>query len=244
MDTRVNGYVETLKLMKTGLPGDVLRGAYITGPYTLAGLVMGADEAAMATITAPDDLQRLVDVASDQIQSYVRMLIAAGAQVITVLEPTAVMLGPQQFRAFSTAYVSRIAHLARASGAQTVYHTCGDTMHLVEAMVDAGVDGLSLDAPQAGVDLAAAAERTPADVVVMGNLDPTGTLLRGTPGEVQREVKELQSRMAPYPNFILSTGCDLPQETPLENVDAFMAAGRDPIAAPARFDVAVPVPAD
>ena len=27
-------------------------------------------------------------------------------------------------------------------------------------------------------------------------------------------------------NFILSTGCDLPQETPLENIRAFMDVGR------------------
>jgi uroporphyrinogen decarboxylase len=33
-------------------------------------------------------------------------------------------------------------------------------------------------------------------------------------------------RMDPYPNFILSTGCDLPQETPLENIRAFMETGR------------------
>ena len=32
--------------------------------------------------------------------------------------------------------------------------------------------------------------------------------------------------MEPYPNFVLSTGCDLPQETPRENIQAFMDAGR------------------
>ena len=31
--------------------------------------------------------------------------------------------------------------------------------------------------------------------------------------------------MAPYPNFILSTACDLPAETPLENIHALMAQG-------------------
>jgi uroporphyrinogen-III decarboxylase len=30
-----------------------------------------------------------------------------------------------------------------------------------------------------------------------------------------------------HSNFILSSGCDLPPEVPLENVAAFMAAGRE-----------------
>jgi len=38
-DTRVYGYVETVRLMKE-LPQDILHGAYVTGPYTLAGLLM------------------------------------------------------------------------------------------------------------------------------------------------------------------------------------------------------------
>jgi uroporphyrinogen-III decarboxylase len=30
--------------------------------------------------------------------------------------------------------------------------------------------------------------------------------------------------MAKYPNFILSTGCDVPAEAPFENIQAFMSA--------------------
>jgi uroporphyrinogen decarboxylase len=48
----------------------------------------------------------------------------------------------------------------------------------------------------------------------------------GTPEDVRREVERLRKEMEPYPNFILSTGCDLPQETPRENIQAFMDAGR------------------
>jgi len=38
---------------------------------------------------------------------------------------------------------------------------------------------------------------------------------------------ELMDAMKPYPNFILSTGCDLPQEIPVDNIEAFMKAGRE-----------------
>jgi uroporphyrinogen-III decarboxylase len=33
--------------------------------------------------------------------------------------------------------------------------------------------------------------------------------------------------MKPHPNFILATGCNLPPDTPLKNISAFMEAARN-----------------
>lgn len=225
-DTRLLGYVETLKLMSIGLPSSMLKGAYVTGPYSLAALLMGTDDAAMATVLQPDDLHELCQFTTEKIQEYVRLLIAAGAQAICVLEPSAVMLGPDQFSAFSAKYVRHIIESCKYTGVATIYHTCGNTMHLVDKMVETGVDAVSLDSPDVGVDLPTVAQSVSPDVVIMGNICPTGTLINGTPAEVAAEVTDLLDRMADYPNFVLSTGCDLPQETPHENIMAFMQAGR------------------
>ena len=48
----------------------------------------------------------------------------------------------------------------------------------------------------------------------------------GTPEDVRRETRALLESMRAVPNFVLSTGCDLPQETPVENIRAFMDVGR------------------
>jgi uroporphyrinogen decarboxylase len=226
-DTRLLGYIETLKLMSIGLPGSLLRGAYVIGPYSLAALMMGADEAAMSTVLKSNDLDVLCEFATKRIQQYVHLLISSGAQVVCILEPTAVMLGPDLFEQFSARYVQQINNSCRHTGVATVYHVCGNTMHLIAKMAESGVDALSLDSQVAGVDLPAVAEQVPEDVVVIGNINPTGAILTGTPEMVEAEVLELLKIMDPYSNFILSTGCDLPQETPLENIDAFMRAGRN-----------------
>lgn len=225
-DSRLLGYVETVKLMSIGLADKILKGAYVTGPYSLSALLMGADEAAMATVLRPDELHAVCRFTTERIQKYVRMLISAGAQVLCVLEPSAVMLGPDQFRAFSADYVHHLTESCKYSGVATVYHTCGNTMHLVDQMVKSGVNAVSLDSREAGVDLPAVAAQVPSDVVIIGNVNPTGLLLKGRPADVEAEVGDLLRRMARYPNFVLSTGCDLPQETPLENIHAFMRAGR------------------
>lgn len=226
-DTRVIGYVEVEKLMNIGLDQDIMRGAYVTGPYSLAALMMGADEAAMATVLKPKELELLCQFTTDKIQHYVRQLIAAGAEIICILEPSAVMLGPDQFERFSSQFVKHLNDSCKYTGVATVYHTCGNTMHLIDKMVEADVDAISLDSPDIGVDLPETARRVPDDVMVMGNINPTGTMLKGAPHEVQQEVYALLETMKHYPNYILSTGCDLPQETPLENIRAFMEAGRN-----------------
>jgi uroporphyrinogen decarboxylase len=226
-DSRLLGYVETVKLMSIGLPDSMLRGAYVTGPYSLAALIMGADDAALATITDPLLLTDLCQLCTEKIEEYARLLVAAGAQVICILEPSAVMLGPEQFQQFSAEYVAHITDSCRYAGLATIYHTCGNTMHLIRAMARTGVDGISLDSRAAGVDLPEAARLVGADTVVIGNINPTGLILTGTPSQTAAETEALLGSMDPYPNFILSTGCDLPQETPVDNIKAFVDAGRE-----------------
>jgi len=225
-DNRIMGYVETMKLMSIGLNG-VLRGAYVAGPYSLAALIMGASKAAMLSLTEPDKLNRLCEFCTERIQEYVRLLIGAGAQVICILEPSAVMLGPNQFKEFSARYIRHISTSCRFTGINFVYHTCGNTTHLIDKMTEAEVDGVSLDSSEVGINLPEIAQRVSRDVAVIGNINPTTTMLSGTAEAVYREVKALLQAMDPYPHFVLSTGCDLPQETPLANIEAFMAAGRE-----------------
>jgi len=226
-DTRVNGYIETVKLMNIGLPDENLKGAYVTGPYTLASLIMGALEAIKATKWEPNSLHKLCDLTTEKIQEYINLLISAGVEIICILEPSASMLGPKQFREFSISYIKHIIKSCKYSEIDILYHGCGNVMHVVEEIATSGVNGMSLDSKEAGIDLLEVAKKVPENVVIMGNVNPTKTMLYGTTEDVQKEVTEIMDLMKGYPNFILSTGCDLPQETPEENIEIFMRTARE-----------------
>ncbi len=226
-DTRLQGYVETVRLMRLSFPEEVMKGAYVTGPYTLASLIMGADEAAVTALLEPDKLSEMCEFTMERTQEYARLLTGAGAQAICILEPTAVMLGPDEFERFSASFIRDIVNSYKYTGVSVIYHTCGNTMHLIDLMADSLVDAISLDSAKVGVDLPEVARRVGDRTIIIGNIDPTGAILTGTPAEVRDEVEALLRSMDFCPNFILSTGCDLPQEVPFENIGAFMEAGRN-----------------
>lgn len=227
LDTRVQGYCQTVRHMNLGLPEHVVRGAYVIGPYSLAGLVMGTDDAALATLTDAAGLHRVLELATDQIIKYAHALIAAGAQLICILEPSGVMLGPKEFTDFSGTYVREILQSYHFTDVASVYHVCGNSTHLIDGMVSTGVQGLSLDAPETGMDLPSVAHGLPEGIALVGNLSPTHTIRTGGPAEVRAEVRRMMQAMAGFPAYVVSTGCDLPQEIPAGNVAAFMQASRD-----------------
>ncbi|MCD6404676.1 MAG: uroporphyrinogen decarboxylase family protein [Planctomycetes bacterium] len=219
-DGRAVAFIETMKLMSANF--ECLPGAYCTGPYTLAGLMMGASDIAMNTILKPDLVHEVLAVATHVITRYVTALSLAGAKVLAVLEPTAVMLSPDAFWEFSGRYIARI--FSSIHETSRVLHICGNSTHLVDGMVRTGAEGLSLDSQ---VDLAEVARRVPEETVLIGNLDSVTVMRDGSPEKIRNAVRDLLDRMSFYPDFILSTGCDLPPDTPLENIAAFMEAGRE-----------------
>jgi uroporphyrinogen decarboxylase len=217
-DSRIQGYLKTMRMMVETL--NVMPAAYVIGPFTLASHLMGASKAAKATIKKQDFLHTVLKFSNRVIREHVALLTEAGAEMVCVLEPSAMGLSPMQFDEFSAHYLKEIF---ADFDPYSVLHICGNSSHLVKIMAETGANGLSLDA---GTDLFKAAEIMPEEVVVIGNVPPVEVVLEKTPEEVYAFTQNLMKDMSPFPNFILSTGCDLPPDTPLENIKAMMNAGR------------------
>lgn len=217
-DGRVWVFVETVRLLRKRL--EIPIGAYVCGPFTLAGLMMGANDIAMATIDAPQVVHATVNFCERVVIEYAKALQDAGAGLICILDPTAMMLSPKAFWEFAGRSVQNVV---RHLDTRTILHICGNTEHLVAQMCETGVQGLSCDSL---VDLPKVAKRVPRDVVIIGNLSPVGSLLRGSPEEVRRDTLAMLESMRAFDNFVVSTGCDLPPETPLANILAFMETAR------------------
>jgi uroporphyrinogen decarboxylase len=217
-DARLQGFLDVIQGMRSfDAP---LVASYVVGPFSLASLLMGASRAAMATVRDPALLHEVLSFATDVVASYACRTRDSGAELVVILEPSGVLLSPESFRVFSGAYVEQ---LVERISAPCVLHVCGDSSPLLAAMVACGVQGLSLDSP---VDLAAAAAGLPESVLLIGNVAPVEVMGGIDEAAVIQTVRSLRESMAGYPNFVLSTGCDLPVNTPWENIDHLMREGR------------------
>ena len=102
-----------------------------------------------------------------------------------------------------------------------VLHNCGNTGHCTDAMVQSGAAGLHFGNR---ADMVEALKACPSDRHVMGNLDPVSIIQQATPDKVYSEALALLEATAEYPNFILSTGCDVPPHVPFANIEALYRA--------------------
>ena len=191
------------------------------GPFSLAGRLYDMSEIMMLIYSDPEAAHELLEKCTQFITRYIAAIKATGVEGVLMAEPAAGLLSNDDCKTFSSAYVKRIIDALQDDDFLIVLHNCGNSGHCTEAMVATGAKAIHLGNK---CDLVQIAEETPADVLVMGNLDPVSAFKMSTPEEMYRQTTDLLERTARFPNVVLSSGCDTPPHTPLANVDAFYKA--------------------
>ncbi len=219
---RTGVYIEVVRQLGRLPDRPVVLGCAI-GPFSLAARLFGVGELLALTLEDPESAHRLVNKATGFLTAYAAAFREAGADGVVMAEPTAGLLSPSALEAFSSAYVARVARVVETPDFVIVLHNCAARLVHLPAVLASGVRMLHFGAP---MDMALALAQVPDTVFVGGNLDPATVFLRSRPAEVAAATRELQRVVAGRRNFILSSGCDVPPQTPRANVDAFFAAAR------------------
>ena len=199
----------------------IIKGGYVIGPFTMAGELMGANDIAMQVMLNPELVSELVNFSLEVISEYANALFSAGADAIAVLEPLAVILSPKKYKEFSLYPFKKL--VSNLNNKPLILHICGNSNHLIKSMLNSGAVGLSLDSV---INFEELKKVIPPEITLMGNLNPVKIFLQSTPDQVAEATKSLKESMKDTDNFILSSGCDIPINTPLENIEAFMKVAR------------------
>ncbi|WP_417334167.1 uroporphyrinogen decarboxylase family protein [Gordonibacter urolithinfaciens] len=218
---RTGLYVEAIAKV-TPLIGDrpVLAGAI--GPFSLAGRLMDVSEVMVLCYEEPELVHAVLGKAAGFVAAYAAAFRAAGADGVVLAEPLAGLLSPDLAEEFSSAYVRRIVEEVQTDSFAVVYHNCGGGVpKMMDSIVATGAAAFHFGNAISMVDVM---PLVPADRVAMGNVAPAEQLRNGTPDSVRAATIEVLETCAGYPNFVISTGCDVPPMAPLENIDAFFAA--------------------
>jgi uroporphyrinogen decarboxylase len=191
------------------------------GPYSLAGRLFDITEFMMYILMDPSASHELLAKCNRFLVSYALEYKKQGANGIIIAEPAAGLLPPDACQEFSSDYIREIVSHVQDDHFMVILHNCGNTQTLVPSMVSTGARGLSFGN---AVDLGAILPQVPGDILVFGNIDPVGVLKMGNPATIRQKTLELLERTKDFPNHILSSGCDIPPGTPLENVQTFYRA--------------------
>ena len=196
--------------------------AGMIGPYSLAGRLCDVTEIMYLCFDEPETVHTVLDKVTQYLIQYGQAMKAAGADGIMMAEPLAGILSPDMAEEFSMPYVKRIIDALHDDEFAVLYHNCGNS---VPQMLDA-IYALGAAAYHFGnaIDMEAVMKVTPADILVMGNIDPAGQFASGTVESITSATKELMAKCGSYKNFVPSSGCDIPAHAKWENIHAFFKA--------------------
>lgn len=191
----------------------------VTGPFTIACAVFGAERVLLATIEEPDAVKRVMDVMAEAGIALARAAIRAGADTITLSDPVASgdLLSADQYEEFARPYEAKVFS---AIEVPTALHICGYTKDHMPHVRSTGTLAFSFEEKVQVKD----AKQILGDVLAIGNVAPVRALLNGTPDDVMREARQCFDDGVD----LLSSGCAVPPLTKLENLRAMAAAAEIP----------------
>lgn len=230
-------YLEAIARLAEMTRGEVAVRAPGTGPFSLAGHLMGIEnfllELALADRepggTGEQAIRRLLELTTEALIRFAAACLEAGAHLVQVGDSLASidMISPAAYRKWAWpaeyGFFAAINPLAERCGAATLLHICGNMTAVLESMADTGAHILELDHK---VRLKAASERVGSRICLMGNLDPVELLWRGTPVAVTQAAQQAIADAGRL-GFILGSGCEVPVAAPRENVNAMIETARD-----------------
>ena len=221
---RTGIYIEAVRRAKEEITDRPVFAGMI-GPYSLAGRLADVTEIMLYCYDEPEMVESLLEKVTEFLIAYGKAYKEAGADGILMAEPLAGLLSPSLVEEFSSPYVKRIVDALQDENFLVIYHNCGNTtVQSIDSILSTGSAAYHFGN---AIDMAEMMRHIPADTVAMGNVDPAGQFRNGTPESIRQETLSILKACSGYPNFVISSGCDIPPLSKWENIDAFFAAAKE-----------------
>ncbi len=221
---RTGLYIDAIK-KAAGLITDRPVFAGVIGPFSLAARLLDVTEVMIDCYEEPDMVHIVLDKVTQFLCAYCQAYKEAGANGVVLAEPVAGLLSPALAEEFSGPYVKRIVDAVQDDSFLVIYHNCGgSTIQQIDSILATGSAAYHFGN---AIDMAEMMTHIPAGTVAMGNVDPAGEFRNGTPESIRAATLAVMDACCKYPNFVISSGCDIPPLSRWENIDAFFAAVRE-----------------
>ncbi|MBD3228799.1 MAG: hypothetical protein GF329_11490 [Candidatus Lokiarchaeota archaeon] len=156
----------------------------------------------------PRFIEKVVNFQTDLYLRLIDVVCETGKEIILIGDDlgqkTGPLINPKLLERFFGSAYKRISDHIHKKGRKVVFHSCGNLYKLLDKFIDWGFDGLITLEPTASMDLKRVRELVGHDLVLIGNLDVSDLLVRGSKKEIEAAVKKAIRDAAPSGGYILS----------------------------------------
>lgn len=196
----------------------------MSGPLSFASNLRGLQGFLQDLVLHPEMIHELVTISLEASKSFGEaQIVHGGVKTINIYDPVITLLSTPMANEFGFTYLELLIRHLKQFETTILLHICGDTTRFLNRMVEIGADILSLDVE---VDLSEAKEIVAGRASISGNV-ATQNLACLSADAIYKESCCCIEKAAAGGRFTLSSSCEVPYETPEENIDAMMQAAHE-----------------
>jgi len=223
--------------LKAYLPPGMKAVVYMGYIYTSVWWLMGFETFCFA-LRENMGLVEAIQEKVKEIQSQALKIILGFDHVATIWHPDdiayseALIVSPSYLRKYVFPWYQWAVDFCRQRGIPSIYHSDGRLDEVIPDIIECGFAALHPIEPKA-MDISQLKRRYGKSLCLIGNIDLGYTLTRGTPAEVEEEVKQRIREVGPGGGYCVGSSNSVTSYVPLANFNAMREAtfqyGRYPL---------------
>lgn len=217
-DNGMHEQIKALRMLQEELPGQVVY-AWVEAPFQESCILRDINYFMVDIRTDPTLPKEILKFVVEMETEFAYAQIEAGAKFIGVGDAIASLGSASDYEGFNFPYLSELVDRIKKRGAFVKYHACGRTKHIWPFIKQLNIDILNLDAV---IDFGEARQFFGDKFVLKGNVNPITEMMSATPETVRSASQASFEKAGRNGRFILSPGCEVPPETPYENLEALV----------------------
>lgn len=236
-DGRLPVILEALSLIKDRLNGQTEISTTLTGPFSVALNMCGAENLLKWTVKYFNEVKELLELIVEANNRFVdeskKLDIDFGFS-----DPvsSATILSYKQYKEFSYPYFKKnLDYIIEKTGKRPSLHICGKSKTLWNDIADSGVSALSIDNEE---DIGELKETVGDRIRIVGNIPPVDIIANGTFDDIDKSLKKCILKAWDSPmGYTIDAGCQIPYGTKRENIKYYVDRARELSEFPLDFEL-------
>lgn len=197
--------------------GHVIFFSVSRGPLNIATFLMGTTEFLTGMITHPEEIHRLLGMINEYLIEWHDIQKQAFPTIdgILILDDIIGFIGEEEFKEFGLPYLRK---LFNRDLSVKFLHNDASYKSSIKYLPEIGVNLFNMGFD---TDLNELKEQTGDQITMMGNIPPRDVLANGSPLEIEREVKDMISKLRKKSRVVISCGGGMPPDVSTENLSYF-----------------------